>query len=51
MHHVVLTKKIRASIWILGPLLARFGNAKIALPEGCNIGSRPIDLHVTGLKK
>jgi UDP-N-acetylglucosamine 1-carboxyvinyltransferase len=46
-----LTKKIRASIWILGPLLARFGNAEIALPGGCNIGSRPIDLHITSLKK
>ncbi|QCI17986.1 UDP-N-acetylglucosamine 1-carboxyvinyltransferase [Buchnera aphidicola (Acyrthosiphon lactucae)] len=44
-----LIKKIRASIWILGPLLARFGKAKIFLPGGCKIGRRPIDLHLNGL--
>ncbi|ACL30186.1 UDP-N-acetylglucosamine 1-carboxyvinyltransferase [Buchnera aphidicola] len=44
-----LINKIRASIWILGPLLARFGKAKIFLPGGCKIGSRPIDLHLNGL--
>ncbi|QIQ41970.1 MAG: UDP-N-acetylglucosamine 1-carboxyvinyltransferase [Buchnera aphidicola (Microlophium carnosum)] len=44
-----LIKKIRASIWILGPLLARFGKAKIFLPGGCPIGSRPVDLHLNGL--
>jgi len=44
-----LIKKIRASIWILGPLLARFGQAKIFLPGGCKIGSRPVDLHLNGL--
>ncbi|AAO27068.1 UDP-N-acetylglucosamine 1-carboxyvinyltransferase [Buchnera aphidicola str. Bp (Baizongia pistaciae)] len=46
-----LTKKTRASIWILGPLLARFGQAKISLPGGCKIGKRKIDLHLSGLKK
>jgi UDP-N-acetylglucosamine 1-carboxyvinyltransferase len=44
-----LTKKIRASIWMLAPLLIRFGQAKISLPGGCKIGSRPIDLHIKGL--
>ncbi|CAL4324287.1 UDP-N-acetylglucosamine 1-carboxyvinyltransferase [Buchnera aphidicola] len=44
-----LTKKIRASIWLLAPLLIRFGKAKIFLPGGCKIGSRPIDLHIKGL--
>lgn len=44
-----LINKIRASIWILGPLLARFGEAKIFLPGGCKIGKRPIDLHIYGL--
>uniref|UniRef100_A0A1B0C144 UDP-N-acetylglucosamine 1-carboxyvinyltransferase n=1 Tax=Glossina palpalis gambiensis TaxID=67801 RepID=A0A1B0C144_9MUSC len=46
-----LAKTIRASIWILGPLLARFGEGKISLPGGCAIGSRPVDLHIDGLKK
>ncbi|AYN24686.1 UDP-N-acetylglucosamine 1-carboxyvinyltransferase [Buchnera aphidicola] len=46
-----LTKKIRASIWMLAPLLIRFGQAKIFLPGGCKIGSRPIDLHVKVLIK
>ncbi|CAL4326444.1 UDP-N-acetylglucosamine 1-carboxyvinyltransferase [Buchnera aphidicola] len=46
-----LIKKIRGSIWILAPLLARFGQAKIFLPGGCKIGSRPIDLHLNGLIK
>ncbi|QCI16054.1 UDP-N-acetylglucosamine 1-carboxyvinyltransferase [Buchnera aphidicola] len=46
-----LIKKIRASIWMLAPLLARFGKAKIFLPGGCKIGSRPIDLHLNGLIK
>lgn len=44
-----LTKKIRASIWLLAPLLIRFGQAKIFFPGGCKIGSRPIDLHIKGL--
>jgi UDP-N-acetylglucosamine 1-carboxyvinyltransferase len=42
-------RKMRASFLILGPLLARFGHAKISLPGGCAIGSRPIDLHLKGL--
>lgn len=46
-----LVKNIRASIWILGPLLARFGEGKLSLPGGCDIGSRPVDLHIDGLKK
>ncbi|WP_422667300.1 UDP-N-acetylglucosamine 1-carboxyvinyltransferase [Buchnera aphidicola] len=44
-----LIKKIRASIWILAPLLTRFGKAKIFFPGGCKIGNRPIDLHIDGL--
>ena len=43
--------KMRASILVMGPLLARFGNAKVALPGGCLIGSRPIDYHLKGFKK
>src|SRR5690625_99694 len=39
-------RKMRASVLVLGPLLARFGHAKVALPGGCAIGSRPIDLHL-----
>lgn len=46
-----LVKKMRASIWALGPLLARFGKGKIFFPGGCQIGSRPINLHIFGLKK
>ncbi|NLZ47282.1 MAG: UDP-N-acetylglucosamine 1-carboxyvinyltransferase [Clostridiales bacterium] len=44
-----LVKKMRASFLIMGPMLARFGKFKISLPGGCNIGSRPIDLHLKGL--
>lgn len=43
-------KKLRASNLLLGPLMARFCNAEIALPGGCNIGSRPMDLHIKGLE-
>mgnify|MGYP003952206371 CR=1 FL=1 len=46
-----IVRKMRASILILGPLLARFGKAKISLPGGCAIGTRPIDIHLEGLKK
>ena len=46
-----IVRKMRASILILGPLLARFGEAKISLPGGCAIGTRPIDIHLEGLKK
>ncbi|MFA4884273.1 MAG: UDP-N-acetylglucosamine 1-carboxyvinyltransferase [Desulfotomaculaceae bacterium] len=44
-----LVKKLRASNLLLGPMLARFGQAKVALPGGCNIGIRPMDLHFKGL--
>ncbi|TYO96485.1 UDP-N-acetylglucosamine 1-carboxyvinyltransferase [Desulfallas thermosapovorans] len=44
-----LVKKLRASNLLLGPLLARFGYAKLSLPGGCNIGVRPMDLHFKGL--
>lgn len=46
-----LAKIIRASFWALGPLVARFGKGQIAFPGGCEIGSRPIDLHIFGLRK
>lgn len=46
-----LVKKMRASILALGPLLARFGRAKVSLPGGCAIGLRPVDLHLKGLSK
>ncbi len=46
-----LVSKMRASILIMGPLLARFGKAKISLPGGCAIGTRPIDLHLMGMEK
>ena len=45
------SSRMRASILVLGPLLARFGRARVAMPGGCNIGSRKIDLHVRGLEK
>jgi len=45
-----LVKAMRASIVVLGPLVARFGDARVALPGGCNIGPRPIDIHLAGLK-
>lgn len=44
------TKKVRSSIFMLGPLLSRFRQARVAYPGGCNIGNRPIDLHIKGLK-
>lgn len=47
----VLASSMRASIWILAPLLARFGCAEIPLPGGCAIGERPIDLHISGLQQ
>ncbi len=46
-----LVSKMRASILIMGPLLARFGSAKISLPGGCAIGTRPIDLHLMAMEK
>ncbi len=46
-----IVRKMRASILILGPLLSRFGHSKISLPGGCAIGTRPINIHLDGLKK
>ena len=46
-----LVRKMRASFLILGPLLARYGCAEVSLPGGCAIGTRPVDLHIDGLKK
>jgi len=46
-----LVKKMRASIYVLGPLLARFGHARVSLPGGCAFGPRPIDLHLMAMKK
>jgi UDP-N-acetylglucosamine 1-carboxyvinyltransferase len=45
-----LVKTMRASILALGPLVARFGEARVSLPGGCAIGSRPVDLHIKGLQ-
>jgi UDP-N-acetylglucosamine 1-carboxyvinyltransferase len=45
-----LVKTMRASILVLGPLLTRYGQAEVALPGGCAIGSRPVDLHISALK-
>ncbi|GAB4396749.1 MAG: UDP-N-acetylglucosamine 1-carboxyvinyltransferase [Rhodoferax sp.] len=45
-----LVKTMRASILVLGPLLARFGRARVSLPGGCAIGSRPVDQHIKGLQ-
>lgn len=45
-----LVKTMRASILVLGPLLARFGAAEVSLPGGCAIGSRPVDLHIKGMQ-
>src|SRR2546422_4223825 len=46
-----LVKQMRASVLVLGPLLARFGQARVSLPGGCAIGARPINLHLKGLEK
>ena len=46
-----LLKTMRAGVLVLGPLLAKYGNAKVSLPGGCAIGSRPIDLHLNAFKK
>lgn len=45
-----LVSKMRASFWVIGPLLARMGTAKVSLPGGCAIGTRPVDLFLDGLK-
>ena len=49
--HYNLVRKMRASFLILGPLLARYGEAKVSLPGGCAIGNRPVNLHLDGLEK
>ncbi|OCG11147.1 UDP-N-acetylglucosamine 1-carboxyvinyltransferase [Gilliamella sp. wkB292] len=46
-----LVKTMRASIWALGPLVARFGHGQVSLPGGCAIGARPVDLHIIGLQQ
>lgn len=46
-----LVKTMRASIWALGPLVARFGHGQVSLPGGCAIGARPVDLHIHGLEQ
>ncbi|MBU0951852.1 MAG: UDP-N-acetylglucosamine 1-carboxyvinyltransferase [Elusimicrobia bacterium] len=46
-----LVKRMRASFWVAGPLMARYGKIKIALPGGCAIGIRPIDIHLSGFEK
>jgi UDP-N-acetylglucosamine 1-carboxyvinyltransferase len=46
-----LVRTMRASVLVLGPLLARYGRARVSLPGGCAIGARPINLHIEGLKK
>lgn len=46
-----LVKTMRASIWALGPLVARFGRGQVSLPGGCAIGARPVDLHIAGLQQ
>lgn len=49
--HYDLVRKMRASILCLGPMLAKYGEAVVSLPGGCSIGSRPIDLHLEGMKQ
>ena len=46
-----IVRKMRASVLVLGPLLARFGEARVSLPGGCAIGTRPVDLHLKGLEQ
>jgi UDP-N-acetylglucosamine 1-carboxyvinyltransferase len=46
-----LVRKMRASFYVLGPLLARFGKARVSLPGGCALGPRPVDLHLKALQK
>ena len=45
-----IVRKMRASVLVLGPLLAREGEARVSLPGGCAIGARPVDLHIAGLR-
>ncbi|MBX6366799.1 MAG: UDP-N-acetylglucosamine 1-carboxyvinyltransferase [Rhodospirillales bacterium] len=46
-----IVRKMRASVLVLGPLVARFGRARVSLPGGCAIGTRPVDLHIKGLER
>jgi len=46
-----LVRTMRASILVLGPLMARFGKARVSLPGGCAIGARPVNLHLAGLER
>ena len=46
-----LVSKMRASFWVLGPLIARMGHAKVSLPGGCAIGTRPVDMHIMAMEK
>src|SRR5215469_2037914 len=46
-----LVRKMRASVLVLGPLVARCGEARVSLPGGCSIGPRPVDLHLKGLER
>ncbi|OGT06810.1 MAG: UDP-N-acetylglucosamine 1-carboxyvinyltransferase [Gammaproteobacteria bacterium GWE2_37_16] len=46
-----LVKTMRASILVLGPLLTKYGKAKVSLPGGCNIGARPVDIHLAGMRQ
>ncbi|MFN0191487.1 MAG: UDP-N-acetylglucosamine 1-carboxyvinyltransferase [Aestuariivirga sp.] len=46
-----LVSRMRASFWVLGPLIARMGEAKVSLPGGCAIGTRPVDLHILAMEK
>ena len=48
--HYDLVRKMRASFFVLGPLLGRFGKARVSLPGGCAIGTRPVDIHLKGLE-
>ncbi len=45
-----IVRKMRASIWVLGPLLSRFGSAKVSFPGGCTLGARQVDLHIDAMK-
>ena len=49
--HYDIVRKMRASILVLGPMLARDGHARVSLPGGCAIGARPVDLHLSGLEQ
>src|SRR5712691_6859780 len=46
-----LVRKMRASVLVLGPLVARCGRVRVSLPGGCDIGTRPVDLHIQGLQR